>query len=60
MGGKSSKQVVIEIGELKRKLFDLSMKNSMGQLVDTSQIRKTRKQIARLLTVGADKNGGIK
>lgn len=60
MGERNSKQIAAQVVEEKKKLFDLSMKNSMGQLGDTSQIRKTRRLIARLMTAASQRNGETK
>lgn len=37
--------------DLKRKFFNIRFQKSEGNLSDTSQIRKVRKDIARVLTV---------
>jgi large subunit ribosomal protein L29 len=37
--------------ELKEKLLKLRFKNAFGQLENPMEIRKTRKQIARILTI---------
>ena len=43
-----SKKVRSEIGDLKRNLMNLKFQKSTGQLEKTSEIKKTRKSIARL------------
>lgn len=39
-----------EVISLKKKLLSLRMKSAMGELKDTSQLKKTKKAIAILLT----------
>jgi len=39
-----------KILELKKKLLSLRMKNSNGDLKNVSEIKKTKKEIARLFT----------
>jgi len=39
-----------ELVDLKKQLFNLRLKKSTGQLVDTSVFRKTKKNIARVYT----------
>lgn len=45
--------------QLRRDLFGIRMKNHTGQLDDTSQLRKTRRDLARIAQIqglrGADK-----
>jgi len=53
-----------QVSELKKELNGLILKNSIGDLKDNSKIKKTKKEIARLLTsesrIGRDKNDGSK
>lgn len=44
-----------ELTELLRQQFTLRMQNSTGQLGNVSQLRKVRREIARLKTVMAEK-----
>jgi len=44
-----------EVVNLKKKLFDLRMAKATHKLEDTSQIRKTKQQIAQLKTVISEK-----
>mgnify|MGYP001448718213 CR=1 FL=1 len=39
-----------DINSLKKELFNLKIMKKSGQLTDTSQFKKVRKQIASLLT----------
>jgi len=50
MSAKSIKDAMIEIGNLKKKLLNFRLQNSVKSLKDTSQFRKVRKQIAQLST----------
>lgn len=47
----SDKELNKQIVELKKKLFNLRFQHAVGQLEDTAQIRKTRKQIAVMNTI---------
>ena len=40
----------IDINSLKKELFNLKIMKKSGQLTDTSQFKKVKKQIASLLT----------
>jgi len=43
-------EVRIEVKRLRRHLFDLRTQNVTEKIEDTSQFRKTRKDVARLMT----------
>lgn len=45
-----------ELTELLRQQFNLRMQNSTGQLANTGQLRKVRREIARLKTVMTEKS----
>ena len=47
---KNVAELVKQKTELVAKLFDMNMKNSLGQLSSPHQIRTTRRDIARLNT----------
>ena len=47
---KNVAELVKQKAELVAKLFDMNMKNSLGQLASPHQIRTTRRDIARLNT----------
>lgn len=51
-------QVKARYKELKKELFDLRMKSGLNQLTDYSKIKKTKREIARLLTYA--KQAGFK
>jgi len=48
---KSTDELKKMVVELKEKLLKLRFKNAFGQLDNPMEIRKTRKQIARILTI---------
>jgi large subunit ribosomal protein L29 len=54
----SKDELVLRITELDKKLVSLRFQHASGELADTSQIKKTRRDIARARTalsvVGAD------
>ncbi len=45
-----SQQEIKKIAELKKKLLKLRLDNSLGQLTDFSQIKKTKKEVAKIFT----------
>ncbi len=47
---KSAADLIKQKAELTTKLFDMNMKNSLGQLASPLQIRTTRREIARINT----------
>ncbi len=47
----SAEQLGAELEATKRQLFDLRIKSSTEKLDSPSQIRKTRRQIARIKTI---------
>jgi len=42
-------------GELKRRLFNLRFQRATGELDNTAELGKTRREIARVMTVSAEK-----
>lgn len=46
-----------ELSELLRQQFNLRMQKATGQLANTSQLGKVRRDIARVLTVMNEKKG---
>ena len=48
---KSNEELQKMVVELKEKLLKLRFKNAFGQLENPMDIRKTRRQIARILTI---------
>lgn len=47
----SDAELQVEIANLKRKIFDLRSQSVTEKLEDTSQVTKTRRDIARIATV---------
>ena len=50
MSTEDRKSLLEKILELKKKLFSLKFKKSSGDLRNTSEIKKTKKEVARLFT----------
>ena len=48
-----------EINDLKKSLLNLKFQKSTGQLEKTSQMKKNKKEIARLKTKLSNKAGGL-
>ncbi|MCK5248046.1 50S ribosomal protein L29 [Candidatus Bipolaricaulota bacterium] len=44
--------------ELKRKLFNLRFQRASGELDNSAELKKTRKDIARVMTIIADRTLG--
>jgi large subunit ribosomal protein L29 len=44
--------------DLKRKLFNLRFQLASGELDNSAEIQKTRKDIARVMTITADRKSG--
>ncbi|MCE5243735.1 MAG: 50S ribosomal protein L29 [Syntrophobacteraceae bacterium] len=44
-------ELLLKLGELREAQFNLKFQHVTGQLENTAQLRKTRKDIARLLTI---------
>ena len=49
--GKSEKELAKHVEELKESLFQMKMKKAAGALKQTADVRNTKKDIARILTV---------
>ncbi|MFO7155201.1 MAG: 50S ribosomal protein L29 [Pseudomonadota bacterium] len=56
----SKEELQKRLAELRANLFDLRMKLRTGRLDSTADIGKTRKEIARTLTVLREKELGIR
>ncbi|MYC30814.1 MAG: 50S ribosomal protein L29 [Chloroflexi bacterium] len=52
----SDQQLSEELSKTYRELMNLRFRAATNQLIDTNQPRKTRKDIARLLTVMRERN----
>lgn len=46
----NEEELKVEAGRLRRKLFDLRTQTVTEKIADTSQFRKSRKDLARVLT----------
>ena len=55
LGVKTDDQLATQLGELKREQFNLRFQRATGQLSNTSRVRQVRRDIARLMTIGAEK-----
>jgi large subunit ribosomal protein L29 len=53
--GLSDNELETEMTTAKRNLYDLRFQLATRQLTDYTQIRKTRKQLARILTVQTER-----
>ena len=56
MRSLTNDQLTEELGKTYRELMNLRFRAATNQLVDTNQPKKTRKDIARLLTVLRERN----
>lgn len=56
----SSEDLDKKIYDLKEELFNLRRKKAVGQLENLSEIKKVRKDIARVYTVKKERESGIK
>ncbi|MCK9489213.1 MAG: 50S ribosomal protein L29 [Xanthomonadales bacterium] len=52
---QSAKELDEQLVGLKREQFNLRMQKASGQLTQTHEIRRTRRDIARVLTAQAEK-----
>jgi large subunit ribosomal protein L29 len=48
-------QIGDEVARLKKEQFNLRFQRATGQLSNTSRVRQVRRDIARLMTIGAAK-----
>jgi len=49
--GMSDEQLVLSVGELEKNLFHLRFQSATDRLETPSEIRKAKREIARILTV---------
>ncbi|MBL9148046.1 MAG: 50S ribosomal protein L29 [Phycisphaerae bacterium] len=54
----SPEELKVEANRLRRKLFDLRVQTVTEKIADTSQFRKTRKDLARVLTEANGRTAG--
>ena len=57
---KTTEELNDQIYSLKEQLFNLRRKKAVGQLEDLSEIKRVRKDIARIYTVLKERELGIK
>ncbi|CAM3555729.1 50S ribosomal protein L29 [Pseudostreptobacillus hongkongensis] len=50
-------QLESQVKELKHELFNLKLQKTLGQLQNTAQIKKVRRDIARMKTILTEKTG---
>jgi large subunit ribosomal protein L29 len=48
-------QITDEVAKLKKEQFNLRFQRATGQLTNTARVRQVRRDIARLMTIGAAK-----
>jgi large subunit ribosomal protein L29 len=48
-------EITDQLAELRRELLQLRLSNATGQLEDTSKLPRTRRQLARTLTVARER-----
>ena len=51
----SNEELKEKVLELKKKLFNLRFQNKIGSLSNTAEIKQTKKDIARILTILREK-----
>ncbi|HVN87235.1 MAG TPA: 50S ribosomal protein L29 [Candidatus Binatia bacterium] len=56
----SDQELATKLGELKESLFHLRLRKGANRLEAPAQVRKTRRDIARALTVQQERVKGIK
>lgn len=52
---KTDKEVETRLAELRKEKFNLRFQKATGQLANTAQVRKVRKEIAKLMTVAGER-----
>ena len=48
-----------QMGDLRRELLEMRLSNSTGQLDDTAKLARTRRDLARTLTISRERALGI-
>jgi len=56
----SEDQLDQEVAALKKEQFNLRFQRATGQLENTARVRVVRREIARAMTIAAQKRGGAK
>jgi large subunit ribosomal protein L29 len=52
-------ELVEQVGDLRRELLDMRLSNATGELDDTAKLGRTRRDLARTLTVARERELGI-
>jgi large subunit ribosomal protein L29 len=55
----NSEELVNKLRDLKKELFNLRFKHATGQLTDGNQLNKTKKDIARVMTILRQRELGL-
>jgi large subunit ribosomal protein L29 len=56
----SPDQIDDRIGELRKEQFNLRFQRATGQLANTARVRQVRRDLARFLTIAAEKRAATK
>jgi large subunit ribosomal protein L29 len=56
----SADQIDDKVAELKKEQFNLRFQRATGQLENTARVRQVRRDIARFMTIGAEKRAKTK
>jgi len=54
----TDEQLVHKLADIRQELFNLRFQSATGQLENTAQLKLKRREIARILTVREERNGG--
>ena len=54
----SDEELANRLADTRQELFNLRFQSATGQLENTAQLRIKRREIARILTVREERNGG--
>lgn len=58
IAGMSEKDLITKRKELREQMFEMNMKNALGQLANPMQIRAARRDVARIQTALQAKRAG--
>tara|TARA_R110000868_G_scaffold347518_3_gene608545 strand:+ start:58 stop:261 length:204 start_codon:yes stop_codon:yes gene_type:complete len=58
MRAKNSDELEGQLGDLKKEQFNLRFQQASGQLTDTAQFRRVRRNIARIRTILRERRDG--
>jgi large subunit ribosomal protein L29 len=54
----SEEELTQRLADTRKELFNLRFQSATGQLENVARLRHTRREIARILTVREERNGG--